>query len=181
MKKNLQNCVVQHKEIESLLLEVFTLYPVPSDAEIAPSGFEFDLERIAIQNFLAGKTWFSIVPELQLNQYNGDSSAILPLLSDQAFVYYFPAFLLISVRELDQNLGWLRAYSFIYFILGCNSKNTVQRKFCCRRLSKFSLGQLQAIKTVLEYLSKCSLDDATSHDVLSASQLIANQLNSGLN
>ena len=84
MKKNLQNCVVQHKEIESLLLEVFTLYPVPSDAEIAPSGFEFDLERIAIQNFLAGKTWFSIVPELQLNQYNGDSSAILPLLSDQA-------------------------------------------------------------------------------------------------
>jgi hypothetical protein len=91
-----------HPLTRSALEQIKTSFadgPPPAEEEIVSrSRFPYDPEREQIRKFLSGKRWTELSIE-EFDGYIGDEDAILTFLTPQAFSYYLPAFLTVSLTD----------------------------------------------------------------------------------
>ena len=125
----------------------FTRVAYPGDNAIVEATSFRDLEREANAASLKGTDWRDLTYVRLKQIYRGDASAILAFLSLPGFHFYFPAFLLISLREYET--ADLTAHSSI--LAFCSSSNTLA-DWQARRCAVFTQNQLIAIRTVFTAL-----------------------------
>lgn len=146
-------------ELRAQIRQVFPLKPVPRDDEIVTSTFHLDLERDAIKKFLRGKSWEMLTFDTLVHKYRGDDSAILAFSSEIGFLYYFPAFLMLTLNEFATS-EWMNAYSSIYAFTHYWHKTKMRQPHEIVRINQFSDQQLKVTREVFEFVK---LEDA--HDV----------------
>ena len=140
------------KNLEQLVFKAFDGLDYPGDNHIVQAKPYFDKEREAISALLRSKKWTEVnFKTLKLN-YLGDISSILLFLTPSAFVYYYPSFLLISLREFE--LSDVTAFSSVNFFCKSQQENGNSDSFKFERVSLFSETQLKVIKLVFEYLDR---------------------------
>src|SRR4051812_4881607 len=80
--------------LENLITSAFPDVDPPK--EVVAGGGPFDPEAEEVARAFDGKRWAQVTPELV--RENKDA---LPLLTPEAFYYYFPAYMLACVRARD--------------------------------------------------------------------------------
>lgn len=88
-------------ELEVRIRKAFSEVVMPAPENIAHQTFHPDLEVEAIRDLLINRNWTEINYEFLERHYHGDRSVILVFLTPEAFLFFFPAFLLISLKEHD--------------------------------------------------------------------------------
>ena len=132
-------------EAVKLVRTAFAHVSYPGDDGIVESTTFRDLEREAIVVCLKGKDWRDLTYASLKAQYRGDCSAILSFLSRWGFHYYFPAFLLITLREYET--ADLTAEASIQAF---RSSGKDLSEWKAGRLDMFTTDQLIAIRTAFE-------------------------------
>src|SRR5689334_22823500 len=89
----------QRAALEQEIKAVFPVLPLPEPDAITyqPPGNYIELQRI--KAFLTGKWWIGVTLDKIVKGYKGDSGSILVFLSLEAFRYYYPAFLTITLKH----------------------------------------------------------------------------------
>jgi hypothetical protein len=128
----------------------FPAIPVPSDSEIVPHTTHLDLEREAIKKFLSGKTWRTLTLDRLKNDYDGDASAILSLVSHKAFHYYFPAFLMTGLTDIERSDMIFDCTIYTFFP---DAKDKELKEWRFERICLFSKEQLGVTADVFTFLS----------------------------
>lgn len=133
------------KEKRRLLINViqkaFTDTPYPGDDNIGYSTTDFD--GIRHTEVLRGKHWkeisLEIIQPIDLSLY---------FVTDDAFVFYLPAFLLASL-EADAD----SVYDHVMFVLTLPSDTSSYAPLFRRIVAILSMAQKEAIRSYLEYRS----------------------------
>jgi hypothetical protein len=130
--------------LRSLIDRAFGNADRPHDDDIATPASEHDFERSEIRDFLRGKDWRDVKP----NDGQFDYGDVLPLLTDSAFVYYLPAWLLAALDNLEvTTIDDLTLYSLCpKWVEG------PMREWFDRRIGKLTLPQQEAVTQFVQYM-----------------------------
>jgi hypothetical protein len=134
-------------EAIKLVRTAFAHVAYPGDDGIVETTPFRDLEREAIAVCLKGKHWRDLTYASLKAEYRGDCSAILWYLSRWGFHFYFPAFLLITLREHET--ADLTADTSIHAF---RSSGKELSEWKAGRLDMFATDQLIAIRAAFQVL-----------------------------
>lgn len=120
---------------------------MPAPENIAHQTFHPDLEVEAIRDLLSNRNWTEINYEFLERHYHGDRSVILGFLTPEAFLFFFPAFLLISLKEFDS--ADLTAFSAAWaFFLPPYIHDPELLNYKMQKVAKLSTDQLTVTRDV---------------------------------
>lgn len=130
------------------LLSAFPTHPVIAEDSIGNRAQGYlTLEALELEQFLRGHSWDQITLGY-LSEYKGDRQAIIHFLSEDAVVYFLPAFLLASHQDIRDKLeigqsvvqflsrDWMRDIRPPYYIW--NRTSPAQRKLIAQWLLTMS-------------------------------------------
>jgi hypothetical protein len=106
------------------------------------------LESESVKAFLIGRHWSSLTYQEIYQNYSGDGSAILTFLTPDAFKFFYPGFLLISLNEFE-TADMVGIAALRIFCNATPSTSELNASRIARRLL-FDLEQLEAIAAVCE-------------------------------
>ena len=138
----------------------FATAPYPGDDNIAldPSGEDPESEQIAAH---FKKVRWEGVNFVFLQSYKGDESAALNFMSPDAFRYYLPAFILVSLERFrDSDL----VPDAVISALTLPDRGDPLYKYKYDRIKGFSPDQARAIRAFLEYMIKSHKNDFVSDE-----------------
>jgi hypothetical protein len=86
-------------QIDMAILEAFADVPYPGDTNIAASKTVYgdDYEGQIVENFFRGRDWKTVSLEILWAELRSPPEAALVFMSAEAKLYYFPAFMRISL------------------------------------------------------------------------------------
>lgn len=122
------------------------LQPLPAEAIGYPSE-GLHLERDAVTQFFAGKSWEDISWD-ELLKYKGDRSACLSFMSPEAYRYYLPSYMLVA---LDHYLESDVSADSAWWSLSPPT-DTMLGQYWADRVAGFSRAQKEAILSFLQFM-----------------------------
>ena len=138
--------------LENAVKKAFAKVQYPGSSNISAVGSIRHLEGEAIAQLLRGKTSEQVDLQFLKDNYSGDCSAILHFLSEPAFLYYYPSFLLISLKNFEQSD--LLGLSSLYWFSKPNSEDEKIVKSIDDHRALFDSDQIEAIHAVFSYLQR---------------------------
>lgn len=145
MNKELKRNPGRALKIKEQVKSAFAGIPYPGDKNLVQGS---SLEAKEIESFLKGKRWEDITLESLRSNPPMDPSACLSFMTREAFQYYLPAYLAITLdhkREADVIPEFtIRALSIPE--IPASDRNRYES-----RLANFTTAQRKVIKSVLEY------------------------------
>jgi hypothetical protein len=146
--------------------EAFSSVERPSDGKIAQMSREFeDHEANLVQRYFKGLNWRDIRLSDLIRAYPGDHSACLAFMRPQAYRYFLPAFMTISVQDYER-ADVLSTATVAALIPPSHDKQL--RSHFLERAKLFSSDQVRAIMSFLEYMAQNHPDEADRAHVESA-------------
>ena len=155
--------------IEARVRSAFPVDPIPSSSELIEKSEFRDLESEEIGLFLSGMSWADLTLN-KLFSYKGDASAILALISREAFKYYFPAFLLMGLKEHD-DAGRVFTTAIDAFLPSFRKDRQLD-KWIFSRTSAFSKVQLETSRDAFEFIKLHDSDFLEVEEIDGANQTI---------
>lgn len=152
------------------VLKAFKNTKYPGNENLVPETSFHDSEENEIKAFLFGKHWSEVDWEIMNREYKGDSSAILALLTNEASIFYLPAFLQIALDSYDD--ADLTALSPFNFVLYLDNDTTAVRKYIDSRVNRMTNEMLSSIRLCAEYLINKYGTDETLEDAIQQVTLI---------
>jgi hypothetical protein len=144
LKRDSERALKIKEQVKSAFAEV----PYPGDSNIVQGS---SLEAKEIESFLKGKHWEDITLESLRHNPPMDPSACLSFMTREAFHYYLPAFLIITIdwkHEADV------IPEFTVRALCIPEIPESEREWHESRVANFTAAQRKAIKSVLEYVKQ---------------------------
>lgn len=142
MKRDPAKVLILKEQIRAAFAEV----PYPGDENIVQGP---SLEAKEIESFFRGKRW----DEITLENLNGnppmDPSAGPSFMTEQAFHYYLPAYLMITI---DSKPEADVIPEFTVHRLSIPEIPEAERSWYRSRVARFTRTQRRAVKAVLEYV-----------------------------
>ena len=148
MNKELKRDPAKALKIKEQVKSAFAEVPYPGDKNIVQGS---SLEAKEIEKFFKGKRWEDITLESLKSNPPMDPSAGLSFMTKEAFQYYLPAYLMITLdykREADV------IPEFTIRALCIPEIPERDRDWHQLRVANFTGPQRRAIKAVLEYVSE---------------------------
>lgn len=90
------------ENLQNKIIEEFQDIPYPGDDNIVPHKPYLDIESDRVKEFFKGKNWKNINIHHLINDYTGDHSACLIMMTPEAFRYYLPAYMLICIQDYEE-------------------------------------------------------------------------------
>lgn len=145
-------------ELKATIRRVFSSAEYPGDDHIAYGG-EDHLEGQQVAEHFRGKQW-SDIDLAFIRGYDefADASACLSFMTDEAFRYYLPAFLLVTLEDFA-DAGLVAATTVSKLAPWRDESDEAMKSFVERRLSGFTPAQREAIGKFLEHMSDTHRDD----------------------
>lgn len=110
------------------IAKAFPEFPRPAPSSIARRGENYTTEEARrVQSFFAGRNWQEIDWSL-LREYPGDKAACLEFMSNPAFCYYYPAFMVICLQDTNDSTELLHPT----ISLACRVPRNLDRFDCMR-------------------------------------------------
>lgn len=134
--------------------EAFADVPYPGDDQLVTHTDYF--ERDAIKTFFKGKDWRDINIEWLSHEYPQDPSACLGFMTPQAFRYYLPAYLLVSIDNLPESD--VTPETTVWALTAPETPGPDMDRFVAR-MDGLTKRQAQAIKSFLEFRKAEYADD----------------------
>lgn len=135
--------------LSDYFIEVERVFPnEPFHSEKIANGSS--LEHLQVEAFFKGKLWGDINLD-GFNKYIGDPSACLSFMTPEAFKYYLPAYLSISIK--DYSVADVIPESTIYKIEKLTDQENQEY------LDAFNLDQKKMIAMFLDYMYRQHGDD----------------------
>ena len=128
-----------------LLYEAFPLRPLP--AQIAGKQTIYDDEYSYVEEFFNGREWDAFSLQTLLSEYRGPHEACLSFMSPEAFNYYLPGFMKISVEEFDPEEILME---FVLYELTPDTNYEIQNY----QLERFSTFNQKQIKTIVLFFDE---------------------------
>jgi hypothetical protein len=128
----------------------------PGDANIA-YGTSEDLERQQIAADFRGKSWRDVDLAF-VRRYVGADAACLAFMSSDAFRYFLPAFLLITIDEFE-SIDLVGPSTVHYLTPWHDESDEAMRTYEEQRFGAFTPAQQEAIELFLEYMRDVHRDD----------------------
>ena len=137
-------------DIRQQVVRAFAHRPYPGDDRIAAGDERYaDYEGHRVAAFFRGKDWREISYASLLNDYQGDASAALHFMLDDAARYYLPAFLLMAMDPEADDMA--EHVSFVLTDPGPADAALSERFHA--RVAGFTSAEKAAIRAVLRYLA----------------------------
>ena len=130
------------------LYEAFPLHPLPK--QIARKQTIYDDEYSYVEEFFSGREWDAFSLQTLLNEYRGPHEACLSFMSTEAFNYYLPGFMKISIEEFDPEEILME---FVLYELKPNT-NYDNQKMQFERFSTFDQEQINTIVIFFDYMQE---------------------------
>jgi len=136
-----------NKYLSSFSEELLKAFPETASAPAKVTDKD-SVEAIQIQNYFAGKLWTEIDWDW-LNKYIGDPSACLFFMTQEAYIYYLPCYMKVSLLEYDA------ADVMPYTLLNIFSRFAKDHEDSfCNKLQMLTYKQRKVVATFLQLLSK---------------------------
>jgi hypothetical protein len=91
--------MIERHEVERAIENAFASLDAPPRESIGYDSTGYDLESNAVRDFFWGKTWSQVTLIGLRRDYPGDASACLGFMTNEAFRYYLPAYLVMCIKE----------------------------------------------------------------------------------
>jgi hypothetical protein len=154
--------------LQSKIQTEFPNEPTMHSSEIMGQTRFFSLEADNIAKFLSGKRWQSIDLDC-LSSYRGDTSAFLNFISDKAYLYFFPAFLMIGLKEYSE--ANLEFNSVLFQFRPPDDEEKIDNRFE-RRVKQFTSDQLKLIHEVFCFIQNNFSDEYEAKEIAIAKKVI---------
>ena len=146
-------------QLKEKILEAFADVSYPGDDQLVTHSDCF--ERDAIRTFFKGKHWRDINLEWLNREYSQDPSACLGFMTPQAFRYYLPAYLLISIDNFTESDVIPEAT--VWKLTAPEHAGSDMDRFM-ERMEGLTKKQVQAIRTFLEFWKAEHVQDHESRN-----------------
>ncbi len=130
------------------LYEAFPLRPLPT--QVAGKRTIYDDEYSYVEEFFHGREWDTFSLRTLLNEYRGPHEACLSFMSSEAFNYYLPGFMKISIEEFDPEEILME---IVLYELTPSTNHDVQN-YQLERFSTFNQKQIKKIVLFFDYMQE---------------------------
>lgn len=165
------------RTIKQIICKAFAQIPYPGDNYIVDNYPWDDSERNAVLEYFIGKSWGDINYKRLNHDYEMDPSACLSFMSDQAYRYYLPAFLLLCLESYDE--ADIIVNNVIYSLSPPEDSHSNAMKKFLSRMSEFTLEQKTSIRSFLEYIQELHGNDFPKNEPASALKKYWNDVTGG--
>jgi len=131
-------------ELIDLIYSVFNDVPHPGNSFIASSGHD---EPQEVQLFLKDTRWQEVSTEFLFSKFCYGGNAVLNFMTKRAFRYYFPAFMLIAVKDYYNDKAPSDTAIFHVLLVG-NAKEDLEGSM----FSEFSENELEVVAKFMKYM-----------------------------
>ena len=135
MKKN---------ELIDLIYSVFDKVPFPGNGMIASSGYD---EPQEVQLSFKDTKWQDVSTEFLFSKFCYGGNAVLCFMTKRAFRYYYPAFMLIAVKDYYNDKAPSDEAIFATLLVG-NTKEDLKAS----QFSEFSDDELRVVALFMKYM-----------------------------
>jgi hypothetical protein len=135
--------------LTNAIVAAFSEVPYPGDDNLTPKKPYLDLESDQIAEFLKGKRWQQLNAEYVWSEYQGDPGALLTFMTPEAFQYYLPAFLLMSILEYEK--ADVMADSVLYNL---RPRDQLDEERFKERFDRLTLDQRKSVAATLRSLEE---------------------------
>lgn len=130
--------------------------PYPGDDHIAYRKSIPEAEESRVAEFFRGKRWEEITAKTLQEDYRGDGSC-LAFMSDEAFIYYLPAYMVIAIQEYEE--ADVIADSAVFALSPPKGDIAHLRPWWQERVAGFTKRQREAILLFLQFMHEHHKED----------------------
>ncbi len=139
------------QQIAQLIRDAFSITPYPGDNQI--SGDD-PFDGLSVQEAFRGKHWRDVSLELLLNHHDK-----LPFMSDEAYRFYLPAYLLGILFHFEE----LDGYSFPHQLFRTLAPPGIGTDAFLRKVNIFAPQEMEAIYQFLNIYTELFPDESWSY------------------